>query len=468
MSDNLYCLLEAGIRRDPGAPCLHLPDGRILTYRDLEHGAARIAAYLVQQHVEPGDRVLVNAPKTPAFVMLYLAVLKIGAVFTPVNPDYTGTEIDQFVADCKPCLIIEDCDAILTKSPTALREIVTPRTARDLAALIYTSGTTGKPKGVMLSHGALAANARTLAETWEFSSDDVLIHALPVFHVHGLFVALHCALLFGGAIVWLPRFDDQAILASMSRATVLMGVPTFYTRLLASDHLTREACAGMRLFISGSAPLHVSTFASWEERTGHRILERYGMSEAAIITSNPLNGDRIAGSVGYPLPHTEVMVDSDASGNAGVLAIRSPSLFNGYWRMSQQTAESFNDQGYFITGDIASIDEGGRVWIKGRAKDLIISGGFNVYPKEIELVLDALAGVEESAVIGVPHHDFGETVCAVIVGTSSPADLIAETRKVLAPYKVPRQIEFIDKLPRNAMGKVQKDVLRRTYSAPAT
>jgi malonyl-CoA/methylmalonyl-CoA synthetase len=314
----------------------------------------------------------------------------------------------------------------------------------------------------MLSHGNLAANALALHQAWGFSRNDVLLHALPVFHVHGLFVALHCALLSGCPMIWLPKFAEAEVLAGIRKSTVLMGVPTFYTRLLASPAFTRDLADNIRLFVSGSAPLLPSTFEEFEKRTGQRILERYGMSEAVIITSNPLEGDRIAGSVGFPLPGVEVRIG--AGEDTGVIQIRGPSVFSAYWRMPEKTAEEFTYDGFFITGDVGRIDPDGRVWISGRAKDLIISGGYNVYPKEVELVLDELPDITESAVIGVPHRDFGEAVVAVCTGKGAEADVIAAARRQLAAYKTPKRVLFVPDLPRNAMGKVQKNVLRQTYA----
>jgi malonyl-CoA/methylmalonyl-CoA synthetase len=341
-----------------------------------------------------------------------------------------------------------------------------PRDSKDLASLIYTSGTTGRSKGAMLSHRNLSENALALHKAWGFSEGDVLLHALPVFHVHGLFVGLHCALLSGAPMIWLPKFADADVLAGLRRATVMMGVPTFYTRLLASKDFTRDNAANVRLFISGSAPLLPSTFAEFEQRTGQRILERYGMSEAVIITSNPLHGERIAGSVGYPLPGVQLRIGAaDGPDANGAIEIRGPSVFSGYWRMPEKTAEEFTPDGYFITGDVGHKDVDGRVWISGRAKDLIISGGYNVYPKEIELVLDELPGIVESAVIGVPHPDFGEGVAAICIGKGEESTVIAEARKQLAAYKSPKRVIFVDDLPRNAMGKVQKNLLRERYRA---
>jgi len=464
MTDNLYDLLSRGFPADRSKPCFLLSDGSAISYGALEDGAARVAGHLIAQGVAPGDRVALQAEKSPEAVMVYLGVLKAGAVFLPLNSAYTAAEVDYFRADAEPKLFVADPPAFVAGAHAAapLAQTV-PRAAADLAAIIYTSGTTGRSKGAMLSHGNLAVNAAALHEIWGFTPDDVLLHALPIFHVHGLFVALHCAFLSGAPMAWLPKFADAEVLAGLRRATVMMGVPTFYTRLLANPGFTQEAAAHMRLFISGSAPLLPSTFAEFEARTGMRILERYGMSEAVIITSNPLRGERIAGSVGYPLPGVELRIGAGEA--TGVLQIRGPSVFGGYWRMPEKTAEEFTKDGFFITGDVGRQDADGRVWISGRAKDLIISGGYNVYPKEVELVLDELPGVIESAVIGVPHPDFGEGVVAVVMGAGDEAAIIAEARRQLAAYKAPKRVVFVDELPRNTMGKVQKNLLRARYAA---
>lgn len=455
MNANLYALLSA---RFPAgdAPCLLLEDGQTVAYAEIAAEADRIAGWLAEQGVTVGSRVVVQAPKTPALLSLYLAALKMGAVYTPLNDAYTGAEVDYFIDDAEPALVVHDAAAVarLAKDAAPYGSPV-ERAPDDLAALIYTSGTTGRSKGAMVTHGNLASNALTLKDYWGFTADDVLLHALPVFHVHGLFVALHCALLSGAPMLWLAKFDAGAVLAALPRATVMMGVPTFYTRLLAEPGLTREAAANVRLFISGSAPLLAATFDEFEARTGQRILERYGMSEAGMITSNPLNGDRVAGSVGFALPGVSLRL-SDAGG----IEIRGPNVFRGYWNMPEKTAEEFTPDGWFETGDVGRADPDGRVWITGRAKDLIISGGFNVYPKEIELVLDAMPGVVESAVIGVPHPDYGEAVVAVVVGEGDEAQLMAGARDCLAGFKAPKRILFAEALPRNAMGKVQKNVLR--------
>lgn len=462
MSENLYDLLSRRFPADRSKPCFLLSDGRAVSYGDLEAGAARVAGRLTAEGVGPGDRVALQAEKSPEVIMIYLGVLKAGAVFLPLNSAYTPAEVDYFLGDAEPKVFVTDPPAWVAEAaahpPMAASA---PRNADDLASLIYTSGTTGRSKGAMLSHGNLAENALALHAAWGFTPDDVLLHALPIFHVHGLFVALHCALLSGCPMVWLPKFSDAEVLAGLERATVMMGVPTFYTRLLANPAFTRETAAGVRLFVCGSAPLLPSTFAEFEARTGQRILERYGMSEAVIITSNPLAGERIAGSVGYPLPGVELRIGGGEE--TGVIQIKGPSVFREYWRMPEKTAEEFTADGFFITGDVGRQDADGRVWISGRAKDLIISGGYNVYPKEVELVLDELPGVTESAVIGVPHKDFGEGVVAVVIGQGDEAAMIARAREQLAAYKAPKRILFVDELPRNAMGKVQKNLLRQTY-----
>jgi malonyl-CoA/methylmalonyl-CoA synthetase len=459
---NLYDLLASRFPGDRTRACFILNDGTEISYGALEAGVGRIAALLKDRGVVVGDRVALQAAKSAEGVMVYLAALKIGAVFLPLNQAYTPSEVDYFLKDAEPKVFITDPVAFAAEA-AGLAPVLetTPREDGDLASIIYTSGTTGRSKGAMLSHGNLAANAIALHQAWGFTPDDVLLHALPIFHVHGLFVALHCAFLSGCPMVWLPKFDDAEVLAGLKRSTVMMGVPTFYTRLLASEGFTREAAAHMRLFVCGSAPLLESTFAEFEARTGQRILERYGMSEAVIITSNPLEGERIAGSVGFPLPGVELRIGGGEA--TGVIEIRGPSVFGGYWRMPEKTAEEFTADGFFITGDVGRQDADGRVWISGRAKDLIISGGYNVYPKEVELVLDEMEGVTESAVVGVPHPDFGEAVVAVVIGQGDEAAMIAAAREQLAAFKTPKRVFFVDDLPRNAMGKVQKNLLRERF-----
>ena len=462
-----------------------------LNFATLRSAAARYANALVALGIEPGDRITVQIEKSVANVILYLASLKVGAVYQPLNTAYTETEVAYFVADAGPKIIV--CDpsrqqamrklgdrnkvlavvnldsngegslASLAARMEDSHETVA-RNADDLAGLLYTSGTTGRSKGAMITHGNLASNAATLVKLWRITSDDVLLHALPIFHVHGLFVALNTAFLSACEIIWLGKFDAAAVIAALPRATLMMGVPTFYTRLLAAKDFDRETCRNMRLFISGSAPLLAGTHDEFSARTGHNILERYGMTETGMIASNPYEGARLAGTVGFALPDVSVRI---AGGQPGVLEVKGPNVFKGYWRMPEKTTEDFTGDGYFITGDVATIDAEARVSIVGRAKDLIISGGFNVYPKEIEEAINALPGVIESAVVGVPHRDFGEAIIAA-VNTKGPhpteAQMIADLSKNLARFKLPKRIFVIEELPRNAMGKIQKADLRRRYA----
>ncbi|OXE35687.1 MAG: malonyl-CoA synthase [Phenylobacterium zucineum] len=462
MSDNLYELLSSRFPDDPARPCFQLINGEVVTYGRIRSEAQIVAGRLISEGVVPGDRVALQVEKSPEAVIIYLATLMIGAVFLPLNNAYTASEVAYFLGDAEPRVFIQNAQAYLAGA--AGRKPLTdpvPRAGTDLAAIIYTSGTTGRSKGAMLTHGNLASNALALHQAWGFSETDVLLHALPIFHVHGLFVALHCAFLSGIPMIWMPKFDDTEVLKGLAGATVMMGVPTFYTRLLANPEFTRESVAHMRLFVCGSAPLLPSAFADFQARTGHTILERYGMSEAVIITTNPLDGSRLAGSVGFPLPGLDLRIGG--GGDTGVIEIKGPSVFSAYWRMPEKTVEEFTADGYFVTGDVGRRDPDGRVWISGRAKDLIISGGFNVYPKEIELILDELEGVTESAVIGLPHPDFGEAVCAVVIGSGDETTMIAACRTQLAAFKVPKRIFFVEDLPRNAMGKVQKNLLRERY-----
>ena len=497
---NLYDQLRQNFPADRAQTVLETPDGRTMSYAELEAGAGRIARLLVDCGVEPGDRVAAQIEKSPEAILLYLAVLRCGGVYLPLNTAYKGSEVAYFLGDAEPRVLVCDprSEATLTETASSAgtevvltlggdgkgslidrsRDLdpdigIIARAPDDLAAILYTSGTTGRSKGAMLSHANLGSNTLTLRDYWGFTADDVLIHALPVFHTHGLFVATHCVLMSGSRMLFLNRFDADTVIDLLPRATAMMGVPTFYTRLLASRRLTREVCAGMRLFVSGSAPLLAETFKEFEARTGHRILERYGMTETTMNTSNPLEGERIAGTVGHPLPGVELRI-ADEAGNAlpqgevGTLEVRGPNVFLGYWRNPEKTAEEFRQDGFFITGDLATIDSRGYVQIVGRAKDLIISGGFNVYPKEVELCIDEIEGVEESAVIGLPHPDFGEAVVAVVkrdgAGPEVTAEAIQETAKTeLANFKVPKRVFFVDELPRNTMGKVQKNALRDRF-----
>ena len=492
----LFGLFRSRFPRDLDSPVLELDDGRAYTYRELERFSARYGRSLIALGARKGDRLVVQVEKSPENLFLYLAALRIGVVYVPLNPAYTSAEVEAFVTDAEPRVVVcrpEDeervralgaCEVLtlgadrrgtlIERSEAYPEELPTsPVSGEDLAAILYTSGTTGRSKGAMLTHGNLAANALTLEKIWEFCPADVLLHALPIFHAHGLFVAIHCTLLAGARMLFLPRFEAQAVLRLLPRATVLMGVPTFYTRLLREPGLTQSACARMRLFISGSAPLLAETHRQFRERTGHAILERYGMTETGMNASNPLHGDRVAGSVGPPLPDVEVRVaDGEGrplgAGEIGVLEVRGPNVFRGYWRMPEKTRSEFRDDGFFITGDVGRIDERGYVHIVGRAKELVISGGLNVYPKEVEAVIDRIEGVAESAVVGVPHPDFGEAVIAVVrreVGHDGVTEeaIVRTARAGLAAFKLPKRVFFIDELPRNAMGKVQKNLLQEKY-----
>lgn len=471
-----------------------IPGGGEVTFGALFAGAERMAAALAAKGVTPGDRVAVQVAKTIQAIELYLGTVMAGGIFLPLNTAYTAPEVAYFAGDATPRVVV--CDParldetrgiagaaeVLTLDAAghgSLRDLAdaqggfTPvaRAEGDLAAILYTSGTTGRSKGAMLSHRNLASNSLTLQDYWRFTEADVLIHALPIFHTHGLFVATNVALFAGAQVVFLPGFDADAILEAMPRATALMGVPTFYTRLLQDARLDRARAANMRLFISGSAPLLVDTHEQWEARTGHRILERYGMTETNMSTSNPYEGERRAGTVGFPLPGVEARVMSDGAevpaGEIGVLEVRGSNVFQGYWQMPEKTAEELRPDGWFITGDMARLDSDGYVTIVGREKDLVITGGFNVYPKEVESLIDDLPGVLESAVIGVPHADFGEAVVAVVVpagdGTSAEA-VCAALAGQLAKFKQPKQVVLVEALPRNTMGKVQKKALREEYA----
>jgi malonyl-CoA/methylmalonyl-CoA synthetase len=489
----IHALRAASVGRDD-APFAPVPGVETVSFGALFAGAERMAAALVQSGLRPGDRVAAQVEKTIQAIQLYLGTVMAGGVFLPLNTAYTPAEVAYFLGDATPAVVV--CDPARQKdiaplsgaAPVltldaggqgSLRDLAdslsgfdaVARGGDDLAAILYTSGTTGRSKGAMLSHDNLASNSRVLRDYWQFTSDDVLIHALPIFHTHGLFVATNVALFAGAQLIFLPGFDLDAILEAMPRATALMGVPTFYTRLLADARLTRERAANMRLFISGSAPLLVDTHAQWQARTGHRILERYGMTETNMNTSNPCDGARRAGTVGLPLSGVEIRVMVGGAevpvGETGVLEVRGANVFQGYWRMPEKTAEDIRPDGWFITGDLARIDADGYVTIVGREKDLIITGGFNVYPKEVESRIDDLPGVLESAVIGVPHPDFGEAVVAVVVpdGAGLETGPIAEALKPkLAKFKQPKRIMVLQDLPRNTMGKVQKKVLRQMYS----
>jgi malonyl-CoA/methylmalonyl-CoA synthetase len=499
MADDLYSLIRT---RAPALDTLFLetPDGRSLTYGQLFDAAGRFAHVLTSLGVRPGDRVAVQVEKSPEVIALYLGCLRAGAVYLPLNTAYTAGELGYFFADAEPALIVcapERVDEARALAPPSARveslgadgatgsllDLVAQaspafdnvsRTAGDLCAILYTSGTTGRSKGAMISHRNLASNALTLVDLWRMGPKDRLIHALPIYHTHGLFVAVNTVLLAGARMLYLAKFETDQVIDAFAASTLIMGVPTFYTRLLDSPRLTPAACAPMRLFISGSAPLLAETHAAFEARTGHKVLERYGMTETNMITSNPYDGDRRAGTVGFPLPEVSVRIAEAETGalkgvgEIGVIEVKGPNVFGGYWRLPEKTAQEFRADGYFITGDLGVIDADGYVSIVGRAKDLIISGGLNVYPTEVEEEIDALEGVVESAVIGVPHPDFGEAVVAVVARakTSSldEAAVLAALAGRLARFKQPKRVVFVDDLPRNAMGKVQKAELRKEYA----
>lgn len=501
-NSNLYAALEQQFALNASRPALEIGSGQTCNYADLDRETARCACALCDLGLQRGDRVAVQVDKSPQSLFLYLACLRAGLVYLPLNTAYRLAEVAYFLSDAEPSLVV--CgppaeqgvrelvrsrglradvltlenngtgtlpEAVRSASPRFTTAVVAPD---ELAAIVYTSGTTGRSKGAMLTHRNLLSNARVLVDLWRLERDDVLLHALPIFHVHGLFVANHCALLSGAKVLWRDRFDVKQTLQDLLRATVMMGVPTYYTRLLAEPAFTRAACNKMRLFISGSAPLLLETFREFQSRTGHTILERYGMSEAGMITSNPLAGERRGGTVGLPLPGISVRV-TDAQdqvvpvAQTGAIQIQGDNVFAGYWRNPDKTREEFTADGWFHTGDMGVFDRDGYLSIVGRAKDLIITGGYNVYPKEIELVIDAMPGVAESAVVGVSHPDFGEAVTAVIVLDPNSAPLtefavIAHLKAELANYKVPKRVHFLPELPRNAMGKVQKNVLRQQFA----
>jgi malonyl-CoA/methylmalonyl-CoA synthetase len=483
---NFYAQLDTVFTANQASDCFRLLDREDWSYGDLQGHVGRIAGVLKSQGVSVGDRVAVQVEKSPENLALYLATLRIGAIYLPLNTGYTSAELDYFIGDAEPALFVgarprEDVTSLTLNADGSGTLIELSSDARtppieelagsDLAAILYTSGTTGRSKGAMLSHDNLASNAAALSEAWDWQDDDVLLHALPIFHVHGLFIASHCALLNGTPMVWLPKFDASVVAQQLHAATVLMGVPTFYVRLLALPEFAQQSVAHVRVFICGSAPLTEQVFTEWADTTGARILERYGMSETIINTSNPLDGQRVPATVGFPLPGLQLRIADDqgkevATGEVGTIEVRGPNVFGGYWRMPEKTAEEIRSDGFFITGDLGTVDAEGRVSIVGRAKDLVISGGYNVYPKEVERLIDEIPGIVESAVIGVPHRDFGEGVVAVIV----PEDQDVETDIVttalegrLARFKQPKRVLNVAELPRNTMGKVQKNLLREQY-----
>ena len=485
---------------DPNRLAIETLDGQRVSYGDLVARTGQMANVLVSRGLKPGDRVAAQGEKSVSGLVLYLATVRAGAVYLPLNTAYTLNELEYFITDAEPALVVcdppkvEGIGAIAAKvharvetlgadgkgslteaADQASKEFWTVARANDdLAAILYTSGTTGRCKGAMLSHDNLASNSLTLVDHWRFTDKDVLVHALPIYHTHGLFVASNVTLFARASMIFLPKFDPDLIIRLMARATVLMGVPTFYTRLLQNPALNRDSTKHMRLFVSGSAPLLAETHREWAARTGHAVLERYGMTETNMNTSNPYDGERVAGTVGHPLPSVSVRVADPETGKVlgpetiGMIEVKGPNVFKGYWRMAEKTKSEFRDDGFFITGDLGKIDDKGYVHILGRSKDLVISGGFNVYPKEIESEIDAMPGVIETAVIGVPHADFGEGVTAVVVCDKAAkvdeSSVLKALDGRLAKFKMPKRVIFVDELPRNAMGKVQKNILRDTYS----
>ncbi len=500
MTGNLFHAIEAQLA-DSGAPFLHVPEDEIvINYGNVLELSGRYANALAALGVGRGDRVAVQTHKRKECIWLYLGCLRLGAVYLPLNTAYTPAEIDYFVRDAEPALFVcemnneKEMEPLMADAGVKHMASLGPNgggslpemaagcsttfdteeiDGDDLAAILYTSGTTGRSKGAMISHENLRSNAMALAEIWRFTADDVLLHALPIYHTHGLFVAINTVLLTGGSMIFMPKFDVDQVMTALPQATAMMGVPTFYIRLLGSPDFDADATRHMRIFISGSAPLSAEIHRSFTARTGHAILERYGMTETNMITSNPYDGERRPGAVGFALPGVSVRVADPESGQVlpdgeiGVIELKGPNVFKGYWRMPEKTSAEFRDDGYFITGDLGYFDKDGYLTISGRGKDLIISGGLNVYPAEVENQIDEQPEVAESAVIGVPHPDFGEGVTAIVVATDSKPvnemDLRNRLAGSLAKFKVPQRIITVDALPKNAMGKIQKNMLRDTY-----
>jgi malonyl-CoA/methylmalonyl-CoA synthetase len=496
---NLYSLFESRFPQDRSACCIETHDGLYYSWNDLDRATAKLANLLAGLNLPKDARIAVQVEKSPEALMLYLATIRAGYVYLPLNTAYRAAEIDYFIGNAEPAVVIcspqnfgwvsqiafkngtkhvftlsdDRQGSLLVRAALQSNSFATvERKPEDLAAILYTSGTTGRSKGAMLTHDNLASNAKVLHDYWRWQPGDVLLHALPLFHVHGLFVASHGALLNGSKMIFLPKFDGADVMRHLSRATVFMGVPTYYVRLLAEPSFGKDACTNIRLFVSGSAPLLADTFNEFISRTGHTILERYGMSETTMLVSNPYDGERQGGTVGLPLPGVSVRVLNGegcecAAGEIGDIQVKGPNVFEGYWQMPEKTAEEFTADGYFKTGDVGKFDADGYLTIVGRSKDLIISGGYNVYPKEIESFIDEMDGVTESAVVGVPHPDFGEAVTAVVVPRSgtklAEADVIGFLKSKIANFKVPKRVFFVADLPRNAMGKVQKNLLREQF-----
>lgn len=501
MNNNLYALFAANFPADGASCCIETHDGLQYSWDDIERASAKFANLMHSLQLPHQSRVAVQVEKSPEALILYLAVIRAGFTYVPLNTAYRDAEVAYFLNDAQPALVV--CSpahfswvskiafsagtghvftlderrqgSLLQRAALQSDQFETVDVSQDdLAALLYTSGTTGRSKGAMLTHQNLASNAVVLKTFWQWQPDDVLLHALPLFHIHGMFVACHGALLNGSKMIFLPKFDSAEVIRHLPRATVFMGVPTFYVRLLADPAFGNEVCKTIRLFISGSAPMLIDTFTQFQQRTGATILERYGMSETAMLTSNPYDGARVGGSVGMPLPGVTLRITNEqgepcAANEIGAIQVKGSNVFKGYWRMPEKTAQEFTEDGFFITGDVGCFDSTGYLTIVGRSKDLIISGGYNIYPKELESFIDELSGVSESAVIGVPHPDFGEAVVAVVVlkknAGLTEAELIAAMKAKIANFKVPKRVHFVDELPRNAMSKVQKNLLRERFSA---
>jgi malonyl-CoA/methylmalonyl-CoA synthetase len=501
-NQNLFAALQAAFPQDLDSAAVETDDGLVYSWRDLDRATAMMANLLRALSLPEGSRIAVQVEKSVEAMMLYLATLRAGYVFLPLNTAYQSAEIEYFIGNAEPAVVVcsgknfswvskiafkagtrnvftlnDDRTGSLLERAAHHSDVrdIAPKGDDDLAAILYTSGTTGRSKGAMLTHGNLLSNARVLKDYWGWEEGDVLIHALPIFHVHGLFVALHGALLNGSKMIWLGKFDPKLAIQKMAQASVFMGVPTLYVRMLAEPSLDREAARHMRLFVSGSAPLLIETFNEWKDRTGHTILERYGMSETVMLTSNPYraqDGERRGGTVGFPLPEVGLRVRAEdgrelGSGEIGDIEVKGPNVFKGYWRMPEKTREEFTPDGWFKTGDVGKIDERGYVSIVGRSKDLIISGGYNVYPAEIEGYINEMPGVAESALVGVPHPDFGEVGVAVVIakpGASLDGEqIVARLKSQLANFKIPKRCFVVDELPRNTMGKVQKNLLREQH-----
>ena len=504
MNANLYTLFQSRFPEDLDDCWLETEDAHYYSWRDLERGTAKFANLFASLDLPAGSRIAAQVEKSPEALMLYLATVRAGFVYLPLNTAYRSAEMAYFIENAAPAVVVcspknfgwvsqlafksgtqhvftldephegKNSGSLLSRALHQSEIFTTVQKNPDeLAAILYTSGTTGRSKGAMLTHGNLASNITVLHQYWQWRKGDVLLHALPLFHIHGLFVAAHGALMNGSKMIFLSKFDSAAVIRQLARSTVFMGVPTYYVRLLADAAFHKAACSNVRLFISGSAPLLSETFREFTATTGHTILERYGMSETAMLTSNPYDGVRKAGTVGLPLPEVMVRV-MNADGKIctheeiGDIQVKGPNIFSGYWQMPEKTAEEFTADGYFKTGDVGRFDADGYLTIVGRSKDLIISGGYNVYPKEIESVIDDMTGVVESAVIGVPHADFGEAVTAIIVlkenHSLSEEEVISVLKTQIANFKVPKRVFFVDELPRNTMGKVQKNSLREKFN----